>query len=52
MNQQTPAWRSRYEPAQPARPDDDAEAAGSDSAGVEPESRPAPDGRRDRVDFM
>lgn len=52
MNQQTPSWRSRYEPADrdPAAPD--APTGDTASAGADHEPAPAPDQRRDRVDFM
>lgn len=52
MNERKPAWRLLYRSADDANGgNDDADTTGS-AAAIEPETRSAPDTRRDRVDFM
>lgn len=53
MNKQQPAFRSLYEPAERAAGTDmAADPASAGPVQTEPDSRSAPDVRRDRVDFM
>ena len=52
MNQRRTSWRLLYENADDASSGSDGADTTASVAATEPESRSAPDTRRDRVDFM